>query len=107
LLERLAQRNFLLLQNRAYLFARPGRVCAYLGPCVSDNSEDARRLISTCVGETPANWSWDLFPDNHNAVGIARDMGFTPRRHLLRMARGKELSQDIDSAYAIAGFELG
>ena len=107
LLERLAQRNSLLLRNRAYLLARPGRVCAYLGPCVSDNPEDARSLISTCLEEKLGSWSWDLFPGNHNALGIARDLGFTPQRHLLRMARGKELAQNIDATYAIAGFELG
>jgi hypothetical protein len=59
------------------------------------------------VEETRASWFWDLFPDNRNAVGIARAFGFTPQRHLLRMARGKELEQNIDATYAIAGFELG
>lgn len=107
LLERLAQRNSLLLRNRAYLFARPGRVCAYLGPCVSDNPEDARTLISTYLESTGSSWFWDLFPNNRNAVAIARDLGFTPQRHLLRMARGKDLVQNIDATYAIAGFELG
>jgi len=107
LLERLAQGNSVLLEHRAYLFARPGRVCAYVGPCVSDNPEDARNLISLCSEKTGGSWCWDLFPDNRNAVAIARDLGFTPQRHLLRMARGKELVQDIDAIYAIAGFELG
>ena len=107
LFERLVQRNSLLVQNRAYLFARPGRLCAYLGPCLGDNPEDARNLIYTCVQETVGNWFWDLFPENHDAVAIARDLGFTPQRHLLRMGRGKELTQNIDATYAIAGFELG
>jgi GNAT superfamily N-acetyltransferase len=107
LLERLAQRNSPRLQDDAYLFTRPGRVSAYLGPCVSQDPEDARQLISACVEESRGSWFWDLFPDNRNAVGIARDLGFAPRRHLLRMARGKELSQNIDETYAIAGFELG
>jgi len=107
LLERLAQRNSPLQKDQAYLFARPGRVCAYLGPCISDNREGARNLISACVQETLGGWFWDLFPDNHNAVAIARDLGFTPQRHLLRMARGKELAQNIEAIYAIAGFELG
>jgi len=107
LLERLAQRNSPMLQNRAYLFARPGRVCAYLGPCIGDDAGDARTLISTCLESAGGSWFWDLFPGNRHAAAIARDLGFTPQRHLLRMARGKELEQNIDATYAIAGFELG
>jgi GNAT superfamily N-acetyltransferase len=107
LLERLARRSSPLLQGRAYLFARPGRVRAYLGPCVSDNPGDARTLISACTENAGGKWVWDLFPSNQEAVGIASDLGFTPQRHLLRMARGKELTQNIDATYAIAGFELG
>lgn len=105
LLRRLAQLSSPLVEDRAYLFARPGRVTSYLGPCVSDSHADARTLISTCAEN--ASWFWDLFPSNRNAVGIARDLGFTPQRHLLRMARGKELTQNIEATYAIAGFELG
>jgi len=107
LLERFAQRNSSLHQNRAYLFARPGRVCSYIGPCISDNPGDARTLISTCLENAGGSWFWDLFPNNRNAVAIARDLGFAPQRHLLRMARGNELAQNIDATYAVAGFELG
>jgi hypothetical protein len=74
---------------------------------MSDTPGHARTLISTCLESTGGSWFWDLFPNNLNAVAIARDLGFTPQRHLLRMARGKELAQNIDATYAIAGFELG
>lgn len=107
LFERLAHLKRPYVRDRAYLFARPGRVSAYIGPCVSDNPSDARALISNCIENTRCNWFWDLFPENSNAVSIAGDLGFAPRRHLLRMARGKELTQNIDATYAIAGFELG
>jgi len=107
LLQRLAERNSPLIQNGAYLFARPGRVTAYLGPCISPSPEDAQNLITTCIERTNGTWSWDLFPENVNAIRIARGLGFTPQRHLLRMARGKHLSQNIDATHAIAGFELG
>jgi hypothetical protein len=40
-------------------------------------------------------------------VALARDLGFSPTRHLLRMARGKELLGKENAIYAIAGFELG
>jgi GNAT superfamily N-acetyltransferase len=107
LLKRLAQPGSPLLHDDAYLFARLGRTTAYLGPCMSSNPEDAKILISACVEETHYSWSWDLFPENVNAIRIARGLGFTSQRHLLRMARGKELTQDIEATYAIAGFELG
>jgi GNAT superfamily N-acetyltransferase len=107
LLERLAKRNPPAAHEQSYLFSRPGRTNAYLGPCVSDNPEDARSLISACVQNSQCSWYWDLFPGNRQAASIAHDLGFTPQRHLLRMARGKELREERDAIYAIAGFELG
>jgi len=107
LLEYMAQRHPPASVGKSYLFSRPGRVSAYLGPCVSASPEEARSLISTQVEESACSWYWDLFPDNKHAVTIARELAFTPQRHLLRMGRGKELSEKRDAIYAIAGFELG
>jgi len=107
LLKRLAQRNSPQVRAQSYLFTRPGRTSAYLGPCVSNNPEDARGLISDYLTNNPGSWSWDLFPGNHKAVEIARELGFTPQRRLLRMSRGKELVGNWAAIYAIAGFELG
>jgi hypothetical protein len=108
LLERLARRNPPFSVVRSYLFTRPGRQTAYLGPCVSDTPESARTLIERAL-ETAAfsGWSWDLLPQNTSAVAIARDLAFAPRRRLLRMVRGKDLHGKEDAIYAIAGFELG
>jgi GNAT superfamily N-acetyltransferase len=107
LLERLARLNPPTSRSQSYLFARPGRVTAYLGPCVGEDTRQARRLIEECVLNAGCAWSWDLFPRNQNAVALARDLGFSPKRHLVRMARGKELREREDAIYAIAGFELG
>lgn len=107
MLHRLAQRHPPISVAQSYLFSRPGRVTAYLGPCVSENPKTARRLIEECVQSTMCSWSWDLFPCNHHAVAIARDLGFSPQRHLVRMARGKDLRERKNAIYAIAGFELG
>ena len=108
LLERLARRNPPFSAVRSYLFTRPGRQTAYLGPCVCDTPETARTLIERAL-ETAASpgWSWDLLPQNTSAVAIARDLAFAPRRRLLRMVRGKDLHGKEDAIYAIAGFELG
>ncbi|MFL6445705.1 MAG: GNAT family N-acetyltransferase [Candidatus Sulfotelmatobacter sp.] len=107
LLERLAEKNAPAVREHSYLYSRPGRASAYLGPCVSDNPEDARTLISARVQNSQCSWYWDLFPGNRHAASVARHLGFTPQRHLLRMARGKELCENRDAIYAIAGFELG
>jgi GNAT superfamily N-acetyltransferase len=107
LLERLARLNPPRSISQAYLFSRPGRVTAYLGPCVSEDPRMARYLIEECVLNTRCAWSWDLFPRNQDAVALARDLGFSPKRHLVRMARGKELREKENAIHAIAGFELG
>ena len=107
MLHRLAQRHPPTSLAEAYLFSRSGRTTAYLGPCLSEKAETARGLIKECVQNTKCSWSWDLFPRNREAVAIARDLGFSPQRHLVRMGRGKRLQEKEHAIYAIAGFELG
>jgi len=106
LLEKLAQRSPPVSQSHSYLFARKGRVTAHLGPCVSKNAAAARSIIEQSIGDT-GNWSWDLLPKNREAVAVARDLGFSPQRHLMRMVRGKDLHGNESAVYATAGFELG
>ena len=107
LLGMLAQRSHPIVLSRSYLFARPGRVTAHLGPCVGENPETVRQLIDQALQNTNCGWSWDLFPSNREAVSLARHFGFAPQRRLLRMVRGKALRQKENAIYAMAGFELG
>jgi GNAT superfamily N-acetyltransferase len=108
LLESLARRRPPFSVAGSYLFTRPGRHTAYLGPCVSDTPEGARTLIGRALQTAGSSgWSWDLLPQNTSAVDIARDLAFVPTRRLLRMVRGKDLHGKEDAIYAIAGFELG
>jgi GNAT superfamily N-acetyltransferase len=107
LLKRLARLNPPTSISQSYLLTRPGRVTAYLGPCVSEDPRQARHLIEECVLNARCAWSWDLFPRNEDAVALARDLGFSPKRNLVRMARGKGLHEKENLIYAIAGFELG
>lgn len=108
LLERLARRGqppFVI--EGSYCLTRPGRYSHYLGPSVCDAPTTARALIERALATAGhRDCSWDLFPANA-AAAIARDLAFTPTRHLQRMVRGKDLRADSDSIYAIAGFELG
>ena len=107
LLQRLARLNPPKSTSHSYLFTRPGRVTAYLGPCVSEDPRRARNLIQECVQSAPCAWSWDLFPRNEDSVACARDLGFSPQRRLMRMTRGEDLCEKQEAIYAIAGFELG
>ena len=108
LLERLARRHAPFSVSCSYLLTRAGRLTTYLGPCVAETPQCARTLIGRAL-ETASTggWSWDLFPANANAVALAQEFAFTPRRHLLRMVRGKDFRAHEEAIYAIAGFELG
>lgn len=94
--------------GKSFLLSRPGRLNRYLGPCVAESSQIARTLIEGVV-HRPASggWFWDLLPENNGAVSLARDLGFAPKRHLVRMVRGTDQRGDEKSIYALAGFELG
>jgi len=109
LLERLAQRSQpALFIEGSYLLTRSGRQTRYLGPSVCDAPKAARALMARALrAEESHGWSWDLLPKNVDAAAIARDLAFTPTRHLQRMVRGKELRAKEEMIYAIAGFELG
>jgi GNAT superfamily N-acetyltransferase len=107
LLKQIADRNAAFVAGKSYLFARPGRRTAYLGPCVAESANAARLLIERYVRSTTAVISWDLLKQNHEAEAIAKDLGFTPQRYLMRMVRGRDLRGREESVYALGGFEFG
>ena len=108
MLERLATHGHMYATTGAYLFARAGRVTAYLGPCVASDPAAAQGSItSTLQAHSSVGWSWDLLPQNRNACAQASELGFTRQRVLTRMRRGEPLQSRDDMVYAIAGFELG
>jgi len=107
-LSRLAERHAPLSQLHSYLMTRNGRVSRYLGPCVAESPSVARSLIVNALQtSSPEGWAWDLFPSNAIATTIAKEFSFSPQRHLMRMVRGKDLCDQENRIYAIAGFELG
>ncbi len=107
LLEKLAAGNPPTSIGTSYLLTRPGRLTRYLGPCIADDPQSAQALIQRAVQQPASEWSWDLLPENAHAVAIAQELSFAPKRHLLRMVRGKDLRGQEKGIYAIAGFELG
>jgi len=108
LLHLLADRSRVTATPSAYAMLRPGRVSAYLGPCVAPSPAEASALIESLLAPYPAAACyWDLFSHHTNAAALAASLGFQPVRKLLRMSLGKELRGDDKTTYAIAGFEFG
>lgn len=122
-LEVLASRGRCIWTAAGFLMTRAGRVASYLGPCVARDVEVARYLFSQFSQQQrevkgpmysrkpevrqSRNWYWDLLPDNRTAIEIANELGFTPKRQLTRMVRGKDFHGRDELVYAIAGFEIG
>jgi ribosomal protein S18 acetylase RimI-like enzyme len=93
-----------------YLMGRPGARDYFLGPCVADEPERARRLIAHFLSQrVGTRVFWDLLPANEAAVELARSFGFEPQRKLARMALKDGVCQpgDIGRVFAAAGFEYG
>jgi len=108
LLEKLARRNAPITSNNSYLLTRAGREISYLGPSICESPLFARKLMERALqNPSPGGWFWDLMVDNKPAVSLARDLGFAPKRHLLRMVSGKDIRGNEGAVYALAGFELG
>jgi len=104
LLHALAERGPVYAGAGGFCLSRPGRRANYIGPCISQTPEIARCAIESLASEESF---WDLLPENSNALAIAKELGFTPQRKLIRMVRGRDLRGREDWIYAIAGFELG
>ena len=108
LLEKLAQRNAPFTTGNSYLLARSGREISYLGPSVCEGPTTARRLMEHALQRpSEGGWFWDVMAANKSAISLMQDLGFGPKRHLLRMVRGKDVRGNESAIYALAGFELG
>jgi ribosomal protein S18 acetylase RimI-like enzyme len=108
LLRQLALRNPPITAADAYCFARNGSRARYLGPCVARVQKAARLVIEQCLRASPeSDWFWDLLIANKNALELATEFGFVPRRRLERMVLGTTIEKNDELVYAIAGFELG
>ena len=94
------------VEDEGHAFLRGGRTARQFGPCVATTPEAAARIAA--FGTAHGTTFWDLFPGNAQAVRLAHSFGFTPSRKLLRMSyQGRDLDQDPEKIYALAGFEWG
>ena len=102
------------LSTRGYVLSRPGRMARFIGPCVASSEDVARHLLAahlaaheSAAGNFQIPWCWDLLRSNAGAIRCATDFGFTRRRSLWRMRRGKPIKNNDAKVFATAGFELG
>ena len=75
-----------------YGMARKGSRAFYLGPVAAklwgNGTAIIERLLSMLPGQPVF---WDVFDGNAAATALARTLGFTAQRHLLRMFHGENL----------------
>lgn len=108
MLQALAERGVVIASADGFALLRPGLQASYAGPCAARNAEAARDLIKACVRAAgSSDCCWDIPGRNQPAMQLAYDLGFKPRRKLVRMARGTPCHGRDEWIYGIAGFELG
>jgi GNAT superfamily N-acetyltransferase len=101
------------VSGEGFSMVRPGAIAAYFGPCVARSAEAAERMLLGSLSEYQRNdVFWDLLPANREALTLAKEYGFEPVRHLVRMGMpGRDgvapLHKDDSLVFAIAGFEFG
>jgi GNAT superfamily N-acetyltransferase len=92
-----------------YAMGRPGWNAYFLGPVVAKNRPAARRLVAALLAVRAGEpVFWDVLPRQTAAADLARGLGFTPLRKLVRMAL--PLTPEAgrpESVWATAGFEYG
>jgi hypothetical protein len=107
-LQALALRSKVFRRPDGYLLSRPGRLASYIGPYVATNRATAETLLTDAIRHgDDAGFYWDIFPDNANAVVLAKAHGFERDRTLTRMSLGPDIPESTQWIYGIAAFEIG
>ena len=113
LLERLARVGGAYSNESGFALWRPGSFAQYFGPCVATSAGGAEQLLRCCLQGSPRMpFTWDLVPQNADAVQLAEKYGFQRVRKLSRMAHAlrsdaKPVQPEMNSIFALAGFEFG
>ena len=93
--------------NDGYGILREGSLARYLGP-VAALPQCGASLVKALLGQSNGLIYWDIPDPNVQAVALAKDLGFTPQRRLMRMFLGTNQSGGNPSCYfGIADPALG
>lgn len=72
-----------------YGLLREGAKASYLGPVVADLSAGGTALVNALLSHAKGRpIYWDVPDVNAAATGLAKELGFSPQRHLIRMYLG-------------------
>jgi GNAT superfamily N-acetyltransferase len=113
LLEQLIRAGGAYSNESGFALWRPGSLAHYFGPCVATSVKAAEQLLLCCLhGNSRLPFTWDLAPQNARAVQLAEKYSFQRVRKLSRMAHAlradaKPVQPDMNSIFALAGFEFG
>jgi GNAT superfamily N-acetyltransferase len=113
LLESLIREGSAAVNGLGFALWRPGSFAHYFGPCVATSFGEAEELLRHCLRAKPGlPFVWDLATENAAAVQLAKKYDFQKARTLSRMAcalrpRAKPMRPDMNSIFALAGFEFG
>ena len=89
-LVRLARDSTSIVRDDGYAFFRPGSRANYLGPVVARTPGIGRELVLSALATRPGEpVFWDIPEGNGPAQALARDIGFSLQRPLVRMRLGE------------------
>jgi len=93
----------------AYGVLREGARAFYLGPLAAGSPGTGGLLVNALLGCAGGKAIyWDIPDANLEAVALARNLGFTPQRSLVRMYLGSRRNPgDLRQYFAIAGPSVG
>lgn len=90
-----------------FLACRPGTRAWQIGPCMAIRDSGADLLADAVHRHAGEQVFIDIPVQNQTAVNVVRTLGLTIQRHLVRMYRGRPLSESTDHIWASSGPELG
>lgn len=91
-----------------YLLARPGSDATFIGPCLAMDEQAGQALLAmasvACAGQRVI---FDTPVSNAHANQWAKQMGLAIQRPLMRMTRGRQMLESVDTLWASSGPEKG
>ena len=95
-------------RTAAYGLARSGALAAFIGPCIATCSDAGRRILSSLLVRFAGRDVFVDVPQSHGeAREVLRNAGLGPSRELLRMCRGRQVSERVECLWASSGPEKG
>ncbi|MCU0914734.1 MAG: GNAT family N-acetyltransferase [Planctomycetes bacterium] len=94
-------------QVTGYVTGRRGAHATLIGPCIADDDAGPDLLqyaLARCAGQPVF---LDIPQDNAPATALAQASGLTAQRHFMRMCRGEQIHDHVESIWASSGAEKG